>query len=305
MLVITHIRSVALGVTSIDQAREFYQDRWDLEEVASDADRLYLGAGSKEPFVLRLREVEEPRVDLVSFSATSREDVLAVAQRVEAHPQSRIIREPDARQDLGGGFGVWFMDPDGRCVEVSAELEERVFSPVAAQDTRPIGISHVVLNTPDIQRARSFYEAILGFRVTDWVEDIMCFLRTGPLHHIVAFTSAPHTSLNHVAFEVRGLDEFMRATGRMRRFGIEPLWGPGRHGVGNNTFSYFRDPNSPFVLEYTTDAQVIDEATWEPGVYPATAQTSDQWGTANARDDLVSGALRGTPDLGAWIAPPV
>lgn len=303
---ITHVRSVGLGVPDLAKAREFYEHRWKLELVDSDDDRMYLGGGCPEGHVLRLRATTEPRVDVLALAADSEQEVDRIGELVAGHPDAKLISEPGHRQDLGGGYAVRFFDCDGRTVEVSAGVAGRVFRPVGAMDSRPMGISHVVLNTPDLQRARAFYQAVLGFKVSDWVEDIMCFLRTGPAHHIIAFTQAPHTSLNHVAFEVRGIDEFMRATGSMMTQGIAPIWGPGRHGVGNNTFSYFQDPSSRFVLEYTTAAQVIDdEHGWTPKVYPATAQTTDQWGTANPRDDLVSATLIGTPDPGIWLPPPV
>lgn len=303
---VSHIRHVGFGVPDIGAAVEFYEKHWQLELVASDDDRRYLGAGCPESHVLRLREAAEPRVDLISLAAASPAEVDEIAARVERHPRGKLMREPGVREDLGGGYGLWMLDCDGRTVEISADVTGRVFRPVEETESRPIAISHLVLNTPDLTAAREFYETVLGFRVSDWVEDIMCFLRTGKAHHVIAFTRAPHTSLNHVAFEVRGLDEFMRATGAMMRKGFPPIWGPGRHGVGNNTFSYFQDPGTNFVLEYTTAAQVIDdEHGWTPKVYPANAQTTDQWGTANPRDELVSTALFGCPDPGLWTPPPL
>jgi catechol 2,3-dioxygenase-like lactoylglutathione lyase family enzyme len=303
---ITHVRNIGFGVTDLQKTAEFYEKRWQLEHVRSDDDRIYLGAGCMESHVLRLREATEPRVDMISLAADGRDEVDEVAERVIRNPQAKLLGDPGLRQDLGDGYAVRFLDCDGRTVEVAADVAGRIFRPVAEAESRPIGISHIVLNTPDLQRARRFYIAVLGFKVSDWVEDIMCFMRTGRAHHIIAFTRAPHTSLNHVAFEVRGIDEFMRATGTMIRAGFPPVWGPGRHGVGNNTFSYFREPYSKFILEYTTAAQVIDdEHGWQPKVYPAEAQTSDQWGTANPRDELVSAALCGWPDPGCWTPPPV
>jgi catechol 2,3-dioxygenase-like lactoylglutathione lyase family enzyme len=304
---ISRVRHVGLAVPRLDAAREFYEKRWQLELVHADDDRLYLGAGCQESHVLRLRAADEPRVDIISLAADSPDEVDSIAERVAGHPQAKLLREPGERQDLGGGYSLWFLDCDGRTVEVSADEACRAFTPVRATESRPVAISHIVLNTPDIHNAREFYESVLGFRVTDWVADIMCFLRTGPQHHIVAFTQAPHASLNHLAFELIGLDEFMRATGAMMRGGIAPVWGPGRHGVGQNTFSYFRDPSSGFVLEYTTAAQMIDdEHGWTPKVYPADDdQITDVWGTANERDAEVAAALLGNADPGLWAPPPV
>ncbi|MFD9498810.1 VOC family protein [Streptomyces sp. NPDC060035] len=302
---ITHIRQVSLGVPDLSRAREFYEHQWQLDVVGTDDGRLYLGTGSAESYSLRLRAAEESRVDLIAFAVASASDVDAVAERVGRHPEGRLVGPPAERQEPGAGYAVRFLDCDGRTVEVSAGLGSRTFEPVAPGQSRPTAISHIVLNTTDIDRSRRFYEDVLGFKVSDWVEDYFCFLRTGPAHHLIAFTSSPHASLNHVAFEVLGVDEFMRATGRMMRNGLQPVWGPGRHGVGDNTFSYFQDPSSGFVMEYTTALQVIDEETWQPQVHASTDQGTDQWGTSNPLDDAVLTTMRGLPDAGLWTPPPV
>jgi catechol 2,3-dioxygenase-like lactoylglutathione lyase family enzyme len=302
--VITHIRQVSLGVPELARARDFYEHQWQLDVVDVDDDRVYLGAGCAESYSLRLRATTEPRVDLLALAVTTPSEVDAVAERVARHPDARLVGLPGPRQEPGGGYAARFLDCDGRTVEVSAGVGERSFEPVLATQSRPVGISHVVLNTADIERSRRFYEDVLGFKVSDWVEDYFCFLRTGPAHHLVAFTSAPHASLNHVAFEVLGIDEFMRATGRMMRNGNRPIWGPGRHGVGDNTFSYFADPASGFVMEYTTALQVVDDS-WEPRVHASTDQGTDQWGTSNPLDDVVRTTMRGRPDPGLWTPPPL
>lgn len=304
-MMISHIRHVNLGVPDLRRAREFYEEHWQLDLVEVDDGRVYLGAGNPERFNVRLRTTAEPRVDLLAFGAPTRREIDAVAERVARHPEGALLGPPGIRQDLGGGYGVRFLDCDGRTVEVSAEVHAREFNPVGPAESRPVAISHIVLNTPDIDRSRRFYEAILGFKVSDWVEDFFCFLRAGPAHHVIAFTSSPHASLNHVAFEVRGIDEFMRATGAMMRRGHPLVWGPGRHGVGDNTFSYFQDPSSGFVLEYTTALQTVDNETWAPRVHAATDQGTDQWGTSNPLDEAVRATMRGRPDPGLWTPPPV
>ncbi|MEU3712045.1 VOC family protein [Streptomyces catenulae] len=303
---ITHVRSVALGVPDLGAAREFFEKHWQLDPVGTDADRIFLGAGCQDAHTLRLRATAEPRMDLLCLAATDERAVDEIADRVAAHPQGQLLTTPATCDDVGGGYRFRFLDCEGRTVEVSAGTAARAFRPVEAGESRPTGISHVVLNTADLPAALAFYRDIFGLRVTDWVEDIMVFLRSGTAHHMLAFTRAPHVSLNHVAFELRGIDEFMRATGELTKKGYTPLWGPGRHGVGANTFTYFQEPSSRFVAEYTTGMLRIDpDHEWTPRVYPANAQTSDTWGVASPRDDVVSASLRGCPDTGLWQPPPV
>lgn len=302
---ITHVRSVGLAVQDLKQAREFYSRCWALEELDHDSGRLYLGAGCPESYVLRLREAEVPRVDNFSLAVESAADVEMYATRVSAHSQARIISEPKPRQDRGGGFGFSFFDCDGRVVEIAAELDLRPYREVEVGERRPRKISHVVFNTQDLERTRRFYESALGFKVSDWVEDFFCFMRTGRTHHLVAFSRSRLTSLNHVSFEVRDLDAFMRATGAMMRQGYKPLWGPGRHGAGDNTFSYFQDPGTKYVMEYTTALQEIDdEHGWTPKVYSTSPEDTDQWGTANPFDEVILAEMHGHMDPGLWCVPP-
>jgi catechol 2,3-dioxygenase-like lactoylglutathione lyase family enzyme len=305
-MTITHVRSVGIAVPDLITAREFYARCWALEEVDRDDERIYLGAGSPENHVLRLRQSDEPRIDSVSLAVDTAGEVEMYANRVSGHPQGTMIDEPHARQDRGGGYGFRFFDCDGRVVEISADLELRAFREVEAGDRRPKKISHVVFNTQDLDKTRLFYEQALGFKVSDWVEDFFCFMRASTTHHIMAFARSQHTSLNHVSFEVRGLDEFMRATGSMMRNGYQPLWGPGRHGAGDNTFSYFQDPNTGYVMEYTTALAEIDESHgWTPRVYTTSPEDTDQWGTSNAFDEVILAEMHRPTDPGLWIPAPL
>ena len=88
---------------------------------------------------------------------------------------------------------------------------------------------------------------VLDFRLSDTLAGaemgtVMNFMRCNARHHSLAFARGPHVSLHHVSFELRGIDEFMRGTGRVLRNGTRMVWGPGRHLAGSNTFAYFLDP---------------------------------------------------------------
>ena len=66
-------------------------------------------------------------------------------------------------------------------------------------------------------------------------------------------------TLNHIAFVMPDLDAVMRGAGRMSDAGWPIEWGVGRHGPGNNVFSYFVGPDD-FVIEYTADVLQVDDA---------------------------------------------
>ncbi|MBB4935329.1 catechol 2,3-dioxygenase-like lactoylglutathione lyase family enzyme [Lipingzhangella halophila] len=307
---ITHLRHVALAVPDYDKQHTFFTDTWGLSEVANDSGVSFLAAeGSPEQYIVRLRKADEKRIDLVSFGAATPEDVDALAARLVAD-DVRIVSEPGPVDTPGGGYGFRFFDIDGRTVEVSSDVATRQHRRVEEREAVPVRLSHVVLNSTDINRTRQWYERHLGFALSDSLSsphmgELMHFMRCNPQHHSLAIAKAPHPSLHHISFEMRGIDEYMRGTGRLLRSGIRKIWGPGRHLAGDNTFSYFLDPHGN-TLEYTTELELLDEDAWHPHVYDFTQpEVTDQWGTANPMDEFVAKESFNDPDRGVFVAPPV
>ncbi len=299
------VRHVALATEDLAATVAFYEGIWGLYEVGRDEDVVYLGTvGSPEPFVLRVRAAAERRTDHVAFAARDRESVDALAQRLIGD-DVRLAREPGVLASPGGGYGVRFFDPDGRVVEVSSDVGAKPFRALEPGESVPQRLSHVVVNSTDVPAAKAFYEKYLGLRLSDWLEDRMCFLRCSEDHHSLAIAASPVAGLNHVSFEMRDIDEYMRGTGRMTRRGMGPLWGPGRHSSGDNVYSYFAGPDD-VVVEYTTALEKIpDEDDWIARIWPATPDYADRWGTAGPGEDLFALWHRTPADAGLWVPSPV
>ncbi|MGW4803476.1 VOC family protein [Kitasatospora sp. NPDC004272] len=307
---LTHLRHVDLAVPDFEKQLDFYSGVWGLTETASDHGISFLAAeGSPEQYVVRLRRAEEKRLDLVSYGAANPADVDTLAEQLLSSGVQLITR-PGAVDTPGGGYGFRFFDCDGRTIEVSADVAARKHRRIETQESIPVRLSHVVLNSPDLDRTRLWYEQHLGFRLSDTLSsphmgEVMHFMRISNQHHSMALAKGPHTSLHHVSFELRGLDEYMYGTGRVLRAGVRKIWGPGRHLAGNNTFSYFLDPHGNTV-EYTTELENLDEDTWHPHVYDfSQPEVTDQWGTANPMSEIVAKESFNDVDRGVFVAPPV
>ncbi|MEV6346214.1 VOC family protein [Actinoplanes sp. NPDC051851] len=306
---ITHLRHVDLAVPDYDRQLAFYQETWGLTKVADDDGLAFLAAeGSPEQYVVRLRRDRQKRMDLVAFGAATPADVDALAEHLIASGVP-LVREPGKMDTPGGGYGLRFFDVDGRVVEVSAEVEVRKHRVIEEREAVPVRLSHCVVNSPNPERLRAFYERTLGFRLSDTLYsehmgDLMYFLRCNSLHHSFAIARGPHPSLHHASFEMRGVEEYMRGAGRVKRSGAKFVWGPGRHLAGDNTFAYFLDPHGN-TIEYTTALAVLDEDTWHPSRYDtADPMTQDQWGTADPMSELVAKDSFNDPDP-LFTAPPV
>jgi catechol 2,3-dioxygenase-like lactoylglutathione lyase family enzyme len=302
---ITRVRHVGIAVPNFTEAVRFYRTLWRLEVVAEDSDVVFFGTPAHpEHYVVRVRKASDKRLDLISFAVEHTADVDALAQRLGS-AGVRLQREPANLDTPGGGYGFRFFDPDGRLLEVSSDVAQRAYRSLEPRESIPQKLSHVVVNSTNVLAAKHFYEQQLGFRLTDWLEDKMCFMRVRADHHILAIGQGPHVSLNHISFEMRGIDEFMRGTGRLIRAGQPVIWGPGRHGGGDNTFSYFRDPTGN-VVEYTTELQrIVDDGAWQPRVLSATPEAADQWGTAGSMQEQMVPAMLNDPDKGLWTPTPI
>ncbi|MER6844642.1 VOC family protein [Streptomyces platensis] len=307
---ITHLRHIDVAMPNFAAQRQFYTAMWGLTETAGDTGISFLAAeGSPEQYVVRLRQEAHKRTDLIAFGAATAADVDTLAARLGTQGV-QLICEPQPLATPGGGYAVRFFDNEGRVVEVSADVTPRQHRTVEAREPIPVRLSHVLMNSPTPEVTVAWYLKHLGFRLSDTMclggrGEIMWFLRCNSFHHSFGIVRGPHAAFHHASFEMRGIDEFMRGTGRMRRLGIERLWGPGRHRAGDNTFSYFLD-QAGNTVEYTTELEVLDEDSWHPHRYdlrdPANA---DQWGTANEMDEFIAAKSHNDVDPGLFVAPPV
>jgi catechol 2,3-dioxygenase-like lactoylglutathione lyase family enzyme len=306
---ITHIRHVDLAVPDYDKQRDFYTNHWGLTPMVEEPGLTFLAAeGSPEQYVVRLRKDAQKRMELWAFGAKDAAAVDTLAERL-GQGGVQLVNEPGKLDTPGGGYGFRFFDVEGRTVEISADVAVRQHRKIEEKESIPVRLSHLVINSPNPERTVAFYEQHLGFALSDTLMsphmgEAMWFLRCSSSHHSIAIARCPHVSLHHASFEMRGLDEYMRGTGRLLRAGVEKIWGPGRHLAGNNTFSYFLDPLGNTV-EYTTELEEIDEDTWHPHLYDLSdPEVADQWGTANQMNEFVAKRSFNDPDA-VFVAPPV
>ena len=306
---VTHLRHFAVAVPDFERQRAFFRDTWGLTEVADDSGLAFFAAeGSPEQYVVRVRKDRQKRMDLVAFGAGSVADVDRLATELIAAGVA-LVNEPGPMDTPGGGYGLRFFDPDGRVVEVSADVATRTHRRIEEREAIPVRLSHCVVNSRQPERLRDFYARHLGFRLTDTLYsdhmgDLMYFMRCNRLHHSFAIARGPHASLHHASFEMRGVEEYMRGTGRALRAGTRLTWGPGRHLAGDNTFSYFHDPHGNTV-EYTTELAILDEDHWHPGRHDVDdPMVQDQWGTADPMSESVAKEQFNDPDV-LFTAPPV
>jgi catechol 2,3-dioxygenase-like lactoylglutathione lyase family enzyme len=302
---VSHLRYAALAVPNFEEERDFFAKYWGLTEVHAEQGLSYLAAeGSTEPYILRLRDGEK-RVDLAGFAVANRDDLHALADKLRSEGV-QFVHEPQELQGFDGGYGFRVFDGDGRVLEFSVGYRTRQARKIREREPIPSKLSHVVFNSADLNRTAQWYIDHLDFAVSDSLvlpdgKDLMHFMRCNENHHSLAIAMGPHHSLHHLSFEMRGIEEWMRGTGKILRSGARMIWGPGRHNAGDNTFAYFHSPAGN-TIEYTTELAVLDEETWEAHkLNVADVSNQDQWGTAG---ELIAQESFNDIDKGLFVAPP-
>jgi 2,3-dihydroxy-p-cumate/2,3-dihydroxybenzoate 3,4-dioxygenase len=258
------LRSVELEIPEVAPAAEFLERVWGLASAGSSgATRFFRGTGD-HPYILSLTKASAPAVRAITFSGS--EDEIARLGKID-----RSFDVP------GGGRGLEINGPEAQVYRfiVEATMPEKLKDP-----DKPIQLTHAVINSTDVDAAERFAVERLGFKVSDRTAH-MRFVRCNRKHHAIAYAKSELASLNHIAFEMPSLDAVMRGIARLREAGYEPVWGPGRHGPGNNVFGYFIAPFGG-IVEYTAEVSEVgddykvgspEDWKWPPG-------RIDHWGVS-------------------------
>ncbi len=275
---VTHLRGVELDVFDLAQSTAFYRDVWGLEEVASSNGVAYLRGGATEHHILTIHEKPKAALRSMDFAARDRAATDGLHALALANGVDITAAPAELPKSAGGGYGFSMRSPEGMIVSISCDVARH--EEANNDRSKPEKLSHIVLNSADIEKQGRFFKDVLGFRHSDSTAH-MDFIRCSADHHSIALAKAHGAGLNHMAYELANFDGLMRGSGRLKKNGFDVEWGVGRHGPGNNIFNYFIEPNG-FCTEYTTEVEQIDEATHIPGTPDYWAKvmsgSPDRWG---------------------------
>lgn len=281
------LRSIELEVPNAPAAARFLASTWGLLDAGSRNGACFLRGTEPLPYVISLSEADAPAVTSVTFSGDRAEIERARSRAALAGAGVGPMRTLD---EPGGGEGFRLEGPEGQVFRLVCDAEAAERRPISRE--RPMQVTHVVINARDREACTRFLVEVLGFRLSDRT-GFMNFVRCDEVHHAIAYAQSELSSLNHIAFEMSDFDAVMRGIGRLKEAGLEPAWGPGRHGPGNNVFAYFVSPFGA-TLEYTAEVQRVAEDykvggpedwTWPPN-------RMDHWGVSGRDAAALSEAER-------------
>ncbi|MGE0628982.1 MAG: VOC family protein [Hyphomicrobiaceae bacterium] len=205
--------------------------------------------------VVTLKTGDASRCTSIALRVAPGEDLASAARHLDA--KEGIKSERRSGITPGIADALTFQDPNGTTIELFADA-----TPAAPAETAgigPIKLGHIAFYCQDVQGMVDFYSRVMGFRVSDWMEDFFVFMRCGPDHHTVNFAHAKAPKLHHVAFELKDWAHVQSACELLGRKNLDILWGPGRHGIGHNIFIYHRNPDDQIIECFTELDLMLDE----------------------------------------------
>jgi catechol-2,3-dioxygenase len=274
------VSHVALKTQNVERQAAFYTQMVGLGESERDSTgRIYLRCNA-DHHALVLVPAADTGIDHYALDVGDEAAVEAAAAELA---RGGIAYESERNSECGQGASLRLRDPDGYVVELIGGMEQAspTYGPRAVQ---PRKLGHVTLLVEDCRRSAEFYSEVLGFRVSDWVDDIFLWMRCNPDHHGLAFAKTGSVKMHHFAFEVPDLSYLVRQAEHLMQNGRVLLYGPGRHGPGQNQFEYFRDTEANLV-EFMCDLQQIwDDATYVPRVWNGQERWVNMWGPDGPAD---------------------
>jgi len=300
MIKVKRLRHVSFASPNVEAQLDYYQSIIGLAVIGRDDRRIILGTDSDE-LTLVLEHGAASRLTAIAYEVAPGLDLSDLQTSLAS-----LDIKSEVRSDTAPGIPktLVFDDPDGLQIELFSRWDFcKPVEPVRGLAVAKLG--HVALYTPDPERAAKFFERVLGFRVSDRIEENFVFLRCGPEHHAMNFARGTEARIHHLAFELRDASHMHQACDLLGRNKFQILWGPVRHGPGHNVAVYHHNPDRYLIeLYYSMDLMLDEELGYfEPRPWhrdrPQRPKTwvglpRDVWGVGPAKEaSEFSPAIRG------------
>jgi catechol 2,3-dioxygenase-like lactoylglutathione lyase family enzyme len=281
--VIVDVSHVALRVPDVDASVEFAVDTLGMHEVERIDGRAYLTHASPYPSLgdacghhaIEYISGPEAAFDHVGMLVRDRQDLDEVGANAQAAGGTILEHDFD---EPGLAGAIRFAAPSGQVFEVHTAMEQvnRSYTPRGLR-TRRLG--HVTFAARDLAGLTQFLVDALGFEVSDQVSNddglLGTFARCHYEHHTLGAVLSPIDGLHHIALEALSSTEIGLLGDHLVRTGRQFIWGPARHGVGDNIAAYVTGPDGIVVEIYSDMMRIMGE--WEPRSWTAGPDVANMW----------------------------
>lgn len=254
MIGVKKIAYAAYEMPDVEKQTEYYTEIMGLTVTGKEKDAVYLASTVDHHSVVLRKGGDRARCVRLGFQLAPDDDLNDFDRQVQGHG-IKTERKKDPEPSISEA--VTFADPKGTVMEVF-KRDAFAGQRYPTKGVVPHKLGHVAFFVKDAKQVTKFYCDVLGFRVSDWMGDFFSFLRCGPDHHTINLMTADEDRHFHTAFELRDWSHMQTACDYLSLNGYKLLWGPGRHGIGHNLFTYHRAPNG-LITEFFAELDKMNE----------------------------------------------
>jgi catechol 2,3-dioxygenase-like lactoylglutathione lyase family enzyme len=277
---------IALRTPDPASATEFAAANMGMDLVHADEEgRHYLSAHGLDAYSL-VYTPGENGIDHISYLLKGGDPLTAAEQLTAAGVSSERIDESEMWRH---GPAVRFQGPGGLTIElttgvnVDVPMNWRIDKPAVAP--APISMDHVIVRSTDPQAMIDFAAGPLGLKESGRIVrsdgvPFLTFFRSHTIFHCFGVNASEYDGMNHAQFTLKNDRAVFEAYEAMKEAGrAELVWGPVRHGCGQNITFYFLD-YAGNVIEYSAEEEIIlDDETYVVNEWSITdGRAVNEWG---------------------------
>ena len=275
----TAVSHIGFHVPDVDAAEAFYGRVLGLVRHAELPNGVRLGWGGGHHVV---DLIEGPKgLAYYGFEVRDANGIAGISERLEAAGHEVSELDPaHITAPVGKPEGIAVTDPDGTEVRFHSQVQ-RQGENAADTGRRPIKFQHTTLGTGDVARLAAFYTDVVGFRISDQLDDgNFCWLRSDKDHHTLAVVYVGKGGdIDHYSYDLAEWEDFKAWCDRLTELNVDVAWGPGRHGPGNNLFVFFDDPAGNHIeLSAEMEKFYDDRVTYVPRRWEPIPNSVNLWG---------------------------
>jgi catechol 2,3-dioxygenase len=304
---VSQLAHVELLTPKPEESLAFFTDVLGLEESGRDGQSVYLRCWGDFFFhSVQLTESGQPGIGHIGW----RSEGPAQLEKAVAMLEGAGVSEGWSEGQKGHGPAFRYRGPGGHLQELFWEVERYAAPPEkqsafparpqrhAPRGAAPRQLDHVTILTRDAYGDSEWYRDTLGYRFTEYTAlddhpDLIVFsmVTTNEKSHdlgLVADLSNVPGRMHHLAFWVDAVEDVLRSADMLMEAGVNIEFGPGKHGMGEQTYLYFREPGG-VRLEINSGGYRIYQPDWEPVKWLPSQGSNTMYRNLSMPDSMLEG----------------
>ncbi|MER7453448.1 VOC family protein [Nocardia beijingensis] len=301
---LNHLVSLTVTSPDVEASADFYVRKFGLRVVDRANDTVYLRCwGDHYRHSLIVTPGADAALADMTWRTTSAEALDELAARVEA---AGVTGEWHTGE-RGQGRTYSFVGPYGHRMSLVWEVESYVAEPEfestypdrperrSSHAAAPRFLDHVTIAASDVHGFAEWYCSVLGYRIMahTTLEDsplvVFSVLTTNEKSHtlgIVLDTSPTPGRVHHIAFWADHPEDLYRAGDVLLENGVAIEYGPSVHGIGEQSFLYFREPSS-LRVELNSGGYRNYVPDWDPRTWVPSQGSNNLYRNWNMPDSMM------------------